>query len=216
MVKDFKVLAFISGRGSNLKSLLDNSRNYKIIGIVSDNPDAPGLQYGETYGVPVHIFSRKNYSNRVEFKRAIFDFAGGKGADLFALAGFMQIVSSDFIELQVGKIINVHPSLLPKYPGLDTHRQVLAAKEKEHGCTVHFVDAGVDTGPIIAQMKLECRAGETEEQLSARVLELEHQLYPWVVNSIAQGRIVLKDNCVVYAADILNQANQRGILIPRC
>ena len=180
-----KIAVLISGRGSNLKSLIDNAKNYRIIAVLSDKEDAPGLKYAKKAKIPQFTFSKKEYGHKKEQKKAIFETLQNLKPDYIALAGFMQIVPLYYLEEFT--IINIHPSLLPAYPGLDTHRRVLEAGEKEHGCTVHFVDAGIDTGPIIAQEKVVVLPSDTEESLANRVLEKEHQIYPWVFNNISNS-----------------------------
>jgi len=204
----------ISGRGSNLRSLLEHAEYYSIVSVVSDNPAALGLQIAEEFGVETFSFARNSYQTRSDFKQAIFQHLRRIDFKLVALAGFMQIVPADFVDSYYGQIVNIHPSLLPAYPGLDTHRRVLTAGERYHGCSVHFVDNGVDTGPIIAQARLQCLRGENPDELAARVLKLEHMLYPWVVNCLARSVITLDGRRVLYAKQAMEEAENLGFILP--
>lgn len=198
----FKIAVLISGRGSNLESLLKKQGLYSVGLIVSDNPDAPGLKYGSLYNVTTKIINKAEFALKKDFQEALKQTLLKGNFDLIALAGFMQIINKDLIETFAGKMINIHPSLLPKFPGLDTHKRALEAGVKQHGCTVHFVDNGVDTGPVIAQSELEISPDETEESLASKVLAYEHRLYPWVVEEIAKGNIRLVNNKVEFADNI--------------
>lgn len=192
MAPSLKVLVLFSGRGSNLNALIEgakNGRGYEILEAITDNPNAEGVVRAREHSIPCKIFERKKESSKEEFKREIFSYVEQRSPDLIALAGFMQLVPSWFIEKWSGKIINIHPSILPAFPGLRTHDQAIAARVKEHGCSVHFVDAGVDTGPVIAQLKCQVFPDDTAEILAARVLQLEHRLYPEVVEQFALGKI---------------------------
>src|SRR3990167_7088832 len=150
MKREFRVTVLISGRGSNLESLIKNARNYAISTIISDREDAPGLTFGEVYKIETMVRERKRYPSLKECKEAIYKAVRESSPDLIALAGFMHVVEPSFVKAFYGQLVNIHPSLLPKFPGLHTHQHALEAGEREHGCTVHFVDEGVDTGPIIA------------------------------------------------------------------
>jgi len=213
MDKDFGVLVLISGRGSNFKTLRDSAKNYSIIGVLSDKPEAPGLAYGQQADIPCHPFSRKDYKSRKDFKSAIFEKCRQLKPDLIVLAGFMQVIQPDFVEAFYGRIVNIHPSLLPKYRGLDAHARALEAGETTHGCSVHYVDSGVDTGPIIAQASCSCLPHDTEQDLAARVLTYEHQLYPWVVNTVARGEIKLQDRKVCFGSQALAEAQELGFIV---
>lgn len=213
MSRDFGVVVLISGRGSNLKVLIERAEHYKILAVISDNPEAPGLAYAKEASIPIHTFSKGDFSSKDELKRAIFEKAVELDPQLVALAGFMQIIPEYFVERFYGRLINIHPSLLPKFPGLNTHRRVIEAGDTFHGCTVHFVDKGVDTGPIIAHLGCVRWTPDTEEILAERVLVLEHKLYPWVVNLIAQDLIWLEDKSTRYDTTAVLSANHKGIYI---
>ena len=190
MQQRFKIAVLISGRGSNLDALLKNQGIYEVIAVISDNPEAPGLQIAKDAGVAmVRSFARANYANKLAQKQAIYDCIRTLNPDCICLSGFMQIIESAFVEEFFGKLINIHPSLLPKFSGLDTHKRAIAAGEKIHGCSVHFVDNGIDTGPVIAQATCSVEPNETEESLSAKVLEQEHKIYSWVVQKLATKEI---------------------------
>ncbi|NLF25606.1 MAG: phosphoribosylglycinamide formyltransferase [Deltaproteobacteria bacterium] len=198
MKNDFKVLVLISGRGSNLKALIDQAVDFRIIAVLSDEPDAKGLKFADEAGIPKHVF----HVGKKLLKQAILEKCREISPDLIALAGFMRILQPEFVREFYGKLVNIHPSLLPDLPGLNTHKRAIQAGINKHGCTVHYVDNGVDTGPIIAQSSCAVTPDDTEESLSAKVLALEHRLYPWVVNNIARGQIKLKRDKVWFGDDV--------------
>ena len=191
MKTKLRVITLISGRGSNLQSLIEHAKNYEIIAVLSNKPAAPGLHFARQANISCHTFERKEFESVQSLKRCMLESALKLAPDVITLAGFMLLVEPEFIAAFPGRILNIHPSLLPKFPGLDTHARAVAAKEREHGCSVHVVDSGVDTGPLIAQAKLQILPGEDEETLAARVLKLEHRIYPWVLNQVALGEIKL-------------------------
>jgi len=213
MCENFQIAVLISGRGSNFKTIRDSAKSYKIAKVFSNKAKAPGLQFAFEANIAAESFPRKEYSCLLDQKNAIYDAIYNLTPDLVVMAGFMQILEADFVKRFHGKIINIHPSLLPAYRGLDTHRRVLEAKEDIHGCTVHFVDTNVDTGPIIAQASCPCFSKDTEDTLATRVLKEEHKLYPWVVNSIAKGWISLQHDRIQYSEDAVNDARQLGFLL---
>jgi len=213
MPGDFRVLVLISGRGSNLKALIEQASAYRVAAVLSNNPEAGGLHYAREAGIPEFAFDRRDYPSLAALKHAIFARTEEISPDLVALAGFMQVVQPEFVRAYKGRMVNIHPSLLPKHPGLDTHRRVLAAGDTRHGCTVHFVDAGVDTGPLIAQAQCEICSGETEESAASKVLAWEHRIYPWVLNSIARGGIRLGANGVEADDQARDDARARGFIL---
>lgn len=182
-----RVVVFISGRGSNLKALLENQESFEVVCVLSNKPEAEGLEYAREHRVPTFTVSKKEAGSIGAQKEKLYEHALSLEPEFVLLAGYMQIVEPEFIDELPGRILNVHPSLLPKFPGLNPHKQALEAGEQEHGCTVHVVTKEVDAGPIIAQAKVEVRPDDTEESLAARVLKVEHQVYPTVLNSF--GRI---------------------------
>ena len=197
MLDKLKIVVLISGRGSNLSNLINNQEHYKIVAVISNNPEAKGLQYANDASIPTYSFKRADYESLKKFKSAIREKVISIKPDFVVLAGFMQIIEKEFIAAFPARIINIHPSLLPKFPGLDTHKQALDNKATEHGCTVHLVDEGVDTGKIIAHARLEINQNETEESLAKRVLDLEHQIFPWVLNQIGLKNINIVSNLKV-------------------
>ncbi len=184
-----RVGVLISGRGSNMAALIEaaNEPDYpaEIVCVASNRPDAAGLAFAENRGIATHVVDHKNYAFREDFDAALNDYLLGQNLDLIACAGFMRILTPVLLDQWAGKIINIHPSLLPLYKGLRTHERALADGVKTHGCTVHFVSAEVDGGPIIAQAGVPVVPGDTAEALAARVLEEEHKLYPKALAIVA-------------------------------
>lgn len=214
VMNDFNIVVLISGRGSNLKALIEQAKYYRVSAVVSNNPEAGGLAYAAQAGIPTYSFSRSDYPSLKAFKQTIFEKTAALKPDAVALAGFMQVIQPEFVRSFYGRMLNIHPSLLPAYPGLDTHARVIAAGERLHGCTVHFVDAGVDTGPIIAQAACELTAEDTEHSAADKVLCWEHKLYPWAANCLARGEVRLGGGKVERTARALEEAVQLGFLIP--
>ncbi|MCB0331235.1 MAG: phosphoribosylglycinamide formyltransferase [Bdellovibrionales bacterium] len=186
-----RVVVFISGRGSNLKALLEQRKDFTVEAVLSNKQKAPGLEYAHQHGIEAIVATRKDYDSVLAQKQALYEKVAEIAPDYVLLAGYMQILEEEFIEQYAGRILNIHPSLLPNFPGLVPHKQAIEAGATEHGCTVHIVTKEVDAGPIIAQAKCTVLPGDTEESLASRVLELEHVLYPWVVNNLGAGEISL-------------------------
>jgi len=181
----------ISGRGSNMKALLqaaaDPAWPCEPTLVLSNRPDAVGLEKARSFGVMATALDHKIYGkDREAFERAVDAELRAAGVELIALAGFMRVLTPWFVNAWAGKLINIHPSLLPKYPGVDTHKRALAAGDAVHGCTVHQVTAGVDEGPVIGQAEIDVLAGDTEDTLAARVLKAEHLLYPRCLAAVAR------------------------------
>ena len=210
MKETVRTTVLISGRGSNLKALIQHQSGYKITHVVSNNRDAEGLNYAREAGIPTSVVSRSEFPSLKEFKAAVLTTVAGTEPDIVALAGFMVVLQPEFIEAFHGRLINIHPSLLPLFPGLHTHERALEAKVSTHGCTVHFVDAGVDTGPLIAQASVRVEHNDTAETLGARVLAKEHTIYPWIVRAIAQGDIHLNGRTVIYSDQARAEAQRIG------
>jgi phosphoribosylglycinamide formyltransferase-1 len=182
-----RLAILLSGRGSNFVALADAVDSGKIpdaeiVAVVSDNPDAPGLAIARERGLPAHAIERESGMTRAVHEGRIRRVLDAARPDLICLAGYMRILSPEFVEAYPGQIVNIHPSLLPKYPGLHVQRQAIEAGERESGCTVHYVDVGIDSGPTILQKRVPILPGDTEESLSARILEQEHVAYPEAVN----------------------------------
>lgn len=214
MQNDFTIAVLISGRGSNLKSLIDNARRYRIKMVLSSNPEAPGLEHARAAGIPALALRRSDYPSLLQFKHAVMLEVLKQKPSLVVLAGFMQVIAAEFIDAFPSRIVNIHPALLPAHPGLDTHKRVIEAKERIHGCTVHLVDYGVDSGPVIAQAAVEVLPQDDEPALAARVLTFEHRLYPWVINSIAAGEISLRADKIRYSRSCIREAAALGFLLP--
>ncbi len=179
---------FISGRGSNLETLIKESKNenfpIQIELIISDNINAKGLEFSEIYNIVSYSIDYSSFKNKSEFEQKLLKELKNKNIELICLAGFMRILSSDFIKSFTGPILNIHPSLLPKYKGLNTHQKALDNNDKIAGCTVHFVSEELDSGEIILQKSLDIDENETAETLMNRVLKLEHQAYPEAIKQI--------------------------------
>jgi len=181
----------ISGRGSNmealLKAALDTAWPCEPVLVLSNRPDAGGLDKARSYGVPTAAVDHKIYGkDREAFEQAVDAELRKAGVELVALAGFMRVLTPWFVNTWAGRLINIHPSLLPLYPGVDTHQRCLDAGDNVHGCTVHQVTAGVDEGPVIGSAEVDVMAGDTPETLAARVLKAEHLLYPRCLAAVAR------------------------------
>ncbi|RVT86850.1 phosphoribosylglycinamide formyltransferase [Rhodobacteraceae bacterium CCMM004] len=185
-----RVAILISGGGSNMAALVDSMTGdhpARPVLVASNVPGAGGLAKAEARGVPTAALDHRAYPDRAAFEAALSDVLSRAGPDLICLAGFMRILTPGFVDAWAGRLLNIHPSLLPKYPGLDTHARALAAGDAEAGCTVHEVTADLDAGPILGQGRVPVRPGDTPERLAARVLEMEHRLYPAVLRRVAAG-----------------------------
>jgi phosphoribosylglycinamide formyltransferase 1 len=188
-----RLAILISGRGSNMATLARECRDGKLNGtvavVISDVPTAAGLDLARGFGIETRVVAWQGAGARSEFERGIGQAIDESGADLVILAGFMRILSASLAERYAGRMLNIHPSLLPKYRGLHTHARVLEAAEHEHGASVHFVTAELDGGPVVLQSRVPVLPGDSEATLSARVQATEHIIYPRVVNWIATGRL---------------------------
>jgi phosphoribosylglycinamide formyltransferase-1 len=188
-----RVAVLISGRGSNMQALVEaaTAPDYpaEIIGIFSNKADAAGLAFAASRGIPTAIVSHKDFATREAFDAALDEVLRHWRTDIVCLAGFMRIFSSGFAEQWAGKMLNIHPSLLPLFRGLHTHEQALAAGATEHGCTVHLVTPGLDEGPTLAQARVPVLPGDTPESLAARILIEEHKLYPATLAAFIRGDI---------------------------
>jgi phosphoribosylglycinamide formyltransferase-1 len=188
-----RVAILISGRGSNMTALIEaataNDYPAEIALVISNRPDAPGLARARAAGVATAIVDHTRFGDEREaFEDALDGELRKSRIDLVCLAGFMRLLTPWFVTRWSGRMLNIHPSLLPQFKGLHTHRRALEAGMKRHGATVHFVVPEMDSGPIVAQDSVAVREGDTEETLAARVLELEHQLYPRALRAVAEGR----------------------------
>lgn len=195
-----KTSILISGRGSNMQALIEATRQpgfpARIACVISNKLEAEGLTKARAAGIPAEAINHRVYASREEFERALDAKLNDYGVELICLAGFMRLLTPWFVDRWRDKLINIHPSLLPKYPGLDTHKRALEAGDQTAGCTVHFVRAEMDGGPVIQQAEVPVMPGDTEDTLAARVLEAEHRIYPEVVRMIAEGRVNVLDEHV--------------------
>lgn len=187
-----KLAILISGRGSNMQALIEACSvpdfPAEIALVLSNRPDAGGLDRAKAAGLPTAVVDHTGYETREAFEAVMSDLIEASGADIVCLAGFMRLLTADFVNDWRDRLINIHPSLLPSFPGLHTHERALEAGVKLHGCTVHFVRAEMDNGPIIGQAAVPVLPGDTPELLAQRVLVAEHQLYPACVKLIASGK----------------------------
>lgn len=186
-----RVAVLISGRGSNMTALVEAARaaDYpaEIVGIFSNKAAAAGLEFARNKGIATATLAQSAFESRLAFDEALTAILEGWGADIVCLAGFMRILSPEFTLRWQGRLLNIHPSLLPEFKGLDTHARAIAAQVAEHGCTVHFVTPGLDEGPAILQAKVPVLPGDTPETLADRVLAEEHKLYPAALKLVAEG-----------------------------
>ena len=195
----FNVAVLISGNGSNLQALIDKFASSSLINIccvISNEKEAYGLERARNANINTHFIDHKAHTSREDFEKKLIVCLDKYSPNLIVLAGFMRILSNLFVEEFKGKLINIHPSLLPKYKGLDTHKRVIEAKEQYHGVTVHFVDNTLDGGPICAQSQFKVNTNNIKE-LEKEIHKLEHELYPAVVNDIATKKIFLSDGEVI-------------------
>jgi phosphoribosylglycinamide formyltransferase 1 len=201
-----RVAILISGRGSNMAALLaaakDPTYPAEIVLVLSSRPDAPGLQVAAESGVRTVAIDHTTYPTKTAFEAALETELRKAAVDLVCLAGFMRLLTPGFVERWRNRILNIHPSLLPEFPGLDTHARALAAGARHHGATVHFVRAETDTGPIVTQSALNVRPDDTAESLAERVLALEHRLYPEALRMVASGEVTVEGERAVSASRI--------------
>lgn len=194
------IVILISGRGSNMQAIVEAARAEKwpakIAAIISNRADAGGLDYAAAAGIPTAVVVSKDYPSRADFDAALQAQIDRFAPDLVVLAGFMRILTAPFVEHYAGRLMNIHPSLLPSFPGLATHQQALSFGVKVHGATVHFVTADLDHGPIVAQAAVPVLPDDTEDALAGRVLEQEHIIYPRAVRWFVDGRLTIEDGRV--------------------
>ena len=195
-----KLGVLISGNGSNLQSIIDHiekgSLKAVIKIVISNNPDAYGITRAKKHGIPVVVLKNGDFKNKEEFDLELIGILESKGVDLVILAGFMRIITPTLLKAFPQKIMNIHPALLPSFPGIHGQKQALEYGVKISGCTVHFVDEGVDTGPIIMQKAVQVFDDDTEETLAARILTEEHRIYPQAIQLFAEGKIGIKGHKV--------------------
>ncbi|CAM3665671.1 phosphoribosylglycinamide formyltransferase [Cohnella lubricantis] len=209
-----RVAVFASGSGSNFQALAEAVRDggipAEIALLVCDKPAAPVVRRAETLGVPTYLFDPKSYASREAYEEEIVGRLREEGVELIVLAGYMRIITDVLVKPYDGRMINVHPSLLPAFPGMRAVRQALEHGVKVAGATVHFVDGGLDSGPILAQKAVEIRGDDTEETLTARIHAIEHELLPQAVRWIAEGRVKLNGRNVTIRHDESEFQKGRG------
>jgi phosphoribosylglycinamide formyltransferase-1 len=196
-----KLVILISGRGSNMQALLEAKLPCNIAAVVSNRADAEGLSIARSHGIPVAVVEHRDYPDRAGFDAALAKAIDAFNPDIVVLAGFMRILGADFVSRYRGRLVNIHPSLLPSYSGLNTHARALQDGVKIHGCTVHFVTPDLDHGPIIIQAAVPVLPGDTEQTLAERVLQQEHRIYPQAVNWLSKGKISLGESGKVVFTD---------------
>jgi phosphoribosylglycinamide formyltransferase-1 len=190
-----RVVVLISGSGSNLQALIDSCQNGEspasICAVISNRADAYGLTRAKNAGIPTAVLDHKQYAGREAFDDALMQVIDSHQPDLVVLAGFMRILTAGFVRRYQGRLLNIHPSLLPRHKGLHTHQRALDEGDPEHGCSVHFVSEELDGGPVVVQAVLRVAADDTAQSLAERVHHLEHQIYPLAVRWFAEGRLRL-------------------------
>lgn len=189
-----RLAVLLSGRGSNFEAIADAVERGKIpdaeiVAVISDVQEAAGLERARRRSLPAHVVDRRRFASRSEHEAEVLRILDEASPDLVCLAGYMRLLSPEFVARFRGRIVNIHPALLPKFPGLHAQRRALEAGETVSGCTVHFVDEGTDTGPVILQRTVPVVPGDTEESLSERILEQEHRLYPEAISKVLGERI---------------------------
>lgn len=197
-----RIAVLASGRGSNLRALIDaidrGELDARVVGVFSDKATAGALAHARDAGIPAVHLAPKDHAGRADFDRALFDQVDASGAELVVCAGFMRILTPDVVAPRVSRMINIHPSLLPKYPGLHTHQRALDAGDREHGASVHVVIPALDAGPVIAQTRLVISEVDTADTLAARLLPQEHRLLVQVVRWFSEGRLRFDDEQVAF------------------
>ena len=212
-----RIVVLISGRGSNLEAILTAARQerwgHRIVGVIADRVDAQGLSVAKQAGIDSAVIAFRDYSGRSGFELALLQQLERFAADLVVLAGFMRVLGDDIVARFNGRLINIHPSLLPAFPGLHTHRRALEAGVRVHGATVHLVTTVLDQGPILAQSIVPVRSGDTPETLAIRVLETEHQILPRALRWLADGRVKLHQCSIGCQLEIEGVSAQERLLV---
>ena len=203
------VVILISGRGSNLQSLIDGMRSkalpIDIKAVISNRPDVQGLKRARDAGIPALALDHKQFESREAFDSALQDLIDEYNPGLVILAGFMRILTPKFVNHYLGRMLNIHPSLLPKYSGLNTHQRALENNDSKHGASIHFVTTELDGGPVVIQVEVPVQENDTADSLALRVLEQEHPLYQQAVKWFAEGRLKFENNQVLLDGTILKQ-----------
>ena len=205
------VVILISGRGSNLQAIIDQTRTghlpIDIRAVISNNPDAAGLRLAQAAGVDTMVVDHRSYPDRATFDQALMQAIDRCQPQLVVLAGFMRILGTEFIRHYAGRLLNIHPSLLPAFKGLNTHARALEAGAREHGASVHFVTNDLDGGPIVIQAQVTIRPGDTPATLAARVLEIEHRILPLAIQWFAEGRLSIRNGQVLLDGAVRPEQN---------
>lgn len=200
-ISAINIVVLISGRGSNLQSIIDQAQSgeldVNLCAVISNDPTAYGLKRANTAGIPTEVIDSKQCASKEAFEELLRSAIDQFKPQLVVLAGFMKVLSSGFVDHYRGRMINIHPSLLPAFPGLNTHQRALQAKSRFHGASVHFVTQEVDGGPIIIQARVPVHADDDPDSLAARVLEQEHRIYPLAIQWFAQNRLKIEGNRVL-------------------
>ena len=209
------IVILISGRGSNMGAIVRAAQKdawpAQIAAVISNRPDAAGLDFARSHGIQTAVLDHRTFQDRASFDAQLVELIDSFNPDLVVLAGFMRILTGDFVRHYAGKLLNIHPSLLPLFPGLHTHEQALAAGVSEHGATVHFVTEALDHGPMVIQAKVPVLPGDTADTLAKRVLKQEHVIYPRAVRWFIDNRLSIRDNQVIVSpaeAQILISTDQ--------
>lgn len=198
------VVVLISGRGSNLQAILAANLPMEIRAVISNRPDAAGLAIAAAAGIPTQVIDHRSFPTRDAFDAALAQAVDAFAPQWVILAGFMRILGAAFIQRYRGRLLNIHPSLLPAFPGLDTHARALAAGAREHGASVHFVTEQVDGGPVVMQARVPVEPHDTATTLAARVLAAEHRLYPAALRALLEGRMRWQDGMILARTDAQN------------
>ena len=203
----YRIVVLISGNGSNLQAIIDtikeNQWPIKIVAVISDQPNAHGLERARNVDIPTTVLTKAEYPARAEYDQQLQHILDSHKPNLVVLAGFMRILTPEFVEHYHGRLINIHPSLLPDYKGLNTHQRVIDKNEKYHGVSVHFVTKELDGGPIIAQMKLQIDKQDDAKSLQERIHQLEYKLYPTIIHWFAEKRLKLTKSGVEFQGSLL-------------
>ncbi len=212
-----RIVVLVSGRGSNMEALLAardrGELPVEFVAVISNRPDAAGLVTAARAGIAAHCVDHKAYGDRSSFDAALAERIDAFRPDLVVLAGFMRVLGDDFVCRYAGRLVNIHPSLLPSFPGLHTHRRALEEGVRVHGCTVHFVTPTLDHGPIIVQAAVPVLDGDDEDRLAARVLAQEHRIYPLAVRWFVEGRLTVAGGRVLVAGEQVDDAALRAPML---
>lgn len=196
MSTDYRIVVLLSGSGTTLQSIIDAKLPANIVAVISNKPNVRGLSRAQEAGIPAHVLDHTTFPSRQDFDLELQTLIDQQRPDLVVLAGFMRILSDDFVHHYYGRLINIHPSLLPKYKGTHTHQRVMDDGDPLHGSSVHFVNTELDSGPILLQARLPVLATDSVESLELRVKVKEHLIYPTAISWLAKGRIKLKDEAI--------------------